>query len=68
MKAKKTRKIRVTRTGTRLVVLLTLALSLGSCNLTRVVTTESKFLTQGDTTTTIVSKTIETYDATKKNF
>lgn len=66
MKSKKSPKIRVTRTGRRLVFILAISLGLSSCNLTRVVTTESKFFTQGDTTTTIVSKTIETYDATKK--
>ena len=66
MKSKKSPKIRVTRTGRRLVLILAISLGLSSCNLTRVVTTESKFFTQGDTTTTIVSKTIETYDATKK--
>lgn len=66
MKSKKSPKIRVTRTGRRLVFVLAFSLGLSSCNLTRVVTTESKYFTQGDTTTTIISKTIETYDATKK--
>lgn len=66
MKAKKTRKIRVTRTGTRLILLLALVLSFGSCNVTRVVTTESRYFTQGDSSTTIITKTIETYDASKK--
>lgn len=66
MKAKKTRKIRVTRTGTRLILLLAICISLGSCNITRVLTTECSYFTQGDTTSTIVTKTIETYDASKK--
>lgn len=36
------------------------------CNVTRVVTTKSEFTQRGDTTVTIVTKTTETYDATKK--
>lgn len=45
---------------------LAAALGLSSCNLTRSVTTESRYFQNGDTTCTIVTKTIETYDATKK--
>lgn len=37
-----------------------------ACNVTRKVTTEASYFQKGDTTTTIVTKTIETYDA-KKN-
>lgn len=36
-----------------------------SCNVTRKVTTESSYYQRGDTTCTIVTKTIESYDATK---
>lgn len=69
MKSKKTTKVRVTRTGRRLVFALALGLGLclTSCNVTRKITTESSFFQRGDTTTTIVTKTIESYDATKKN-
>lgn len=42
------------------------ALGLSSCNVTRVVSTEAKSWHSGDTTTTIVTKTTESYDA-KKN-
>lgn len=52
-----------------LVAALTaLAASLGltSCNVTRRVTTESAFYQKGDTTVQIVTKTTESYDATKK--
>lgn len=70
MKLKKTTKVRVTRTGRRLVFALAISLGLGmcftSCNVTRKVTTESSYYTKGDTTCTIVTKTIESYDATKK--
>lgn len=48
--------------------LTTLAASLGltSCNVTRRVTTESAFYQRGDTTVQIVTKTTESYDATKR--
>ena len=37
-----------------------------SCNVTRTITTQSEYFQRGDTTCTIVTKTIETYDATKR--
>ena len=51
-----------------IVVLTTVAvcLSLSSCNVTRTVTTESQYYHRGDTSVVIQTKTIETYDATKK--
>ena len=36
------------------------------CNVTRVITNESQFLQRGDTSVVIQTKTIETYDASKK--
>lgn len=70
MKSKKTTKVRVTRTGRRLVLALAVSLGLcsllASCNVTRTITTQSQYFQRGDTTCTIVTKTIETYDATKK--
>lgn len=65
MKQKST-KVRVTRTGRRLLFALALGLCLSSCNVTRIVTTECQYFQKGDTTCTIVTKTTETYDATKK--
>lgn len=47
-------------------VALGIAFGLTSCNLTRVVTTTAQTVKQGDTTTTIMTKTVESYDATKK--
>ena len=44
------------------------AACLTGCNVTRVVETKSEYFTKGDTTCTIVTKTIESYDATKKAF
>ena len=37
-----------------------------SCNVTRVVETKSEYFTRGDTTCTIVTKTVESYDASRK--
>lgn len=42
------------------------ALGLQSCNVTRVITNESSYYQRGDTSVMIQTKTIETYDATKK--
>jgi len=39
---------------------------LTSCNVTRTVTTSSQYLQRGDTTILIQSKTIESYDASKR--
>ena len=41
-------------------------IGLQSCNVTRTITTQSQYYQKGDTTCTIVTKTIETYDASKK--
>ena len=42
------------------------AFGLSSCNVTRTITTQSQYYQRGDTTCTIVTKTIEQYDASKK--
>lgn len=42
------------------------SLGLTSCNVTRVITNESSCLQRGDTSVVIHTKTIETYDASKK--
>lgn len=62
----KSSKIRVTRTGRRLVLAALVSLGLSSCNVTRTVTTQSEYFQKGDTTCTIITKTIESYDANKK--
>ena len=51
---------------TALLTCLAIALGLQSCNVTRTITTQSQYYQKGDTTCTIVTKTIETYDASKK--
>ena len=40
---------------------------LNSCNVTRTVTTSSQYHQKGDTTILIQTKTIESYDASKKS-
>lgn len=46
---------------------LTIAAALcQSCNVTRTITNESQYFQRGDTSVLIQTKTIETYDATRK--
>ncbi len=56
----------VTTVVTALLSCLAIAWGLSSCNVTRTITTQSQYYQRGDTTCTIVTKTIETYDASKK--
>ena len=42
------------------------AFGLSSCNVTRNITTKSEYYQRGDTSAVIQTKTIETYDASKK--
>ncbi|MBR4703995.1 MAG: hypothetical protein IKP02_00145 [Paludibacteraceae bacterium] len=51
---------------TAIVACAGIALGLTSCNVTRTITTQSQYYQRGDTTCTIVTKTIETYDASRK--
>ena len=53
----------------RKVIVLTVLVAvtlLSACNVTRTVTTSSSYVQRGDTTVLIQSKTIESYDASKK--
>ena len=43
-----------------------LAIALTGCNVTRMVTTSSQYWQKGDTSCIIQTKTIESYDASKK--
>ncbi len=45
-----------------ILILFTVACLLGSCNVTRTVTTTAQTIQRGDTTTVIMTKTIESYD------
>lgn len=52
--------------ATALVTCAAIALGLTSCNVTRTVTTQSQYYQKGDTSCTIITKTVETYDAKKQ--
>lgn len=45
---------------------LAAGLGLQSCNVTRVVTNQAEYFQRGDTSVMITTKTVETYDASKK--
>ena len=51
---------------TALLTCLAIALGLQSCNVTRTVTTRSEAWQKGDTSVIIQTKTVETYDASRK--
>ena len=51
---------------TAVVTCVAIAFGLSSCNVTRTITTQSQYWQRGDTSVVIQTKTIETYDATKK--
>ena len=50
---------------TAIVTCLAIALGLQSCTATRVVSTTASYVQRGDTTTTIMTKTTETYRGEK---
>ena len=50
---------------TALLTCLAIALGLSSCTASRVVTTTASYVQHGDTTTTITTKTTETYRGEK---
>ena len=45
-----------------LLVVIALALLMSSCNVTRTVTTTAQHYVSGDTTSTIITRTVESYD------
>ena len=52
--------------GCLLLAAIPASIALTACNVTRVVTTESQYYQKGDTSVVIQTKTVESYDATKK--
>lgn len=56
----------VATVATAIVTCVAIALGLSSCNVTRTITTRSEAWQKGDTSVIIQTKTIETYDASKK--
>ena len=53
-------------TTNNLLALFALPLIFASCNVTRKVTTQSEYVQRGDTSVVIMTKTVESYDASKK--
>ena len=49
-----------------LVFLGVVGVVMASCNVTRTITNQSEYYQRGDTTVVIQTKTIESYDGTKK--
>ena len=49
-----------------MTVIVTSMVAVVSCNVTRTITNESQYYQRGDTSVVIQTKTIETYDASKK--
>lgn len=49
-----------------IVVAIAIAFGLTSCNVTRTITTRSSSIQRGDTSVVILTKTIESYNATKQ--
>jgi hypothetical protein len=49
-----------------LLVVIATSLALTACNVTRTVTTSSEYFQRGDTTVVIQTRTVESYDGTKK--
>ena len=52
----------------KLLIMTTIVIGIcvSSCNVTRVITNESQYLQRGDTSIVIQTKTVETYDASRK--
>lgn len=49
------------------LLLVCVAVGVASCNVTRTVTTSSEVYQKGDTSVHIVTRTVESYDATKND-
>lgn len=64
-KTKRILKITLTAIAAVAAALLS-AFGLNSCNVTRTITNESQYFQRGDTSIVIQTKTIETYDASKR--
>lgn len=50
----------------RAVVVVVMGVAICSCNVTRTITTKSEYWQKADTSVVIQTKTIESYDASKK--
>ena len=50
----------------KVLIIAIAGVAMASCNVTRVITNESRYIQRNDTSIVIQTKTIETYDASKK--
>ena len=50
----------------KILIIAIVGVALMSCNVTRTVTTSSEYFQRGDTTVVIQTRTVESYDGTKK--
>ena len=50
----------------KILIIAIAGVALASCNVTRTITNESRYIQRNDTSIVIQTKTIETYDASKK--
>ena len=50
----------------KVLIIAIVGVALASCNVTRTITTRSEAWQKGDTSVVIQTKTVETYDASKK--
>ena len=50
-----------------LMTIIMTGVLISSCNVTRTITNESQYLQRGDTSVVIQTRTVETYDASKRN-
>jgi len=48
------------------MIVIGIGIVVSACNVTRTITNESKYVQRGDTSVVITTKTVETYDASKK--
>ena len=56
----------VATVATAVVTCVAIAFGLSSCDVTRTITTQSQYWQRGDTSVVIQTKTIETYDTSRK--
>ena len=49
-----------------LMTVIVTSVVMASCNVTRTITNESQYYQRGDTSVVIQTRTVETYDASKK--
>ena len=50
----------------KILIIGMVAVAATACNVTRTITTKSEYMQTGDTSIVIQTKTVETYDASKK--